>query len=214
MSINYTRAPRKETFSGCESTLCQHTIIENNKDAIHCALPWQLLSCHYTFMKSFPWLMWRHIIMIKTSVKCQSMPLLPYILSLEILTCSGFVSLSIFHYDPISPTVGGISSQASQGIFRNILSYLLLHGFHRGWCVKRSTLVIYQLCCKGTRLLKTRKKNKVMEPLHLSWHREDHTILYWVILIDSTIVHDLNKKHPPSTFQNVGRAVTSNGEQL
>lgn len=36
-----------------------------------------------------------------------AMPLLPHILSLEILTCSGFIFLSIFYYDPITITVGG-----------------------------------------------------------------------------------------------------------
>ncbi len=39
-------------------------------------------------------------------------PLLPHTLSLEIPTCSGFIFLSIFYYDPITITVGGTSLHA------------------------------------------------------------------------------------------------------
>lgn len=35
-------------------------------------------------------------------------PLLPRTMSLEIPACSGFIFLSIFYYDPIIITVGGI----------------------------------------------------------------------------------------------------------
>lgn len=35
-------------------------------------------------------------------------PLLPHIVSLEIPTCSSFIFLSIFYYDPINITVRGM----------------------------------------------------------------------------------------------------------
>lgn len=44
-------------------------------------------------------------------------PLLPHILSLEIPVCSCFIFHSIFYYDPITITVGGI----------------LLHVFPKTW---------------------------------------------------------------------------------
>lgn len=54
-----------------------------------------------------------------------AMPLLPHTLSLEIPACSGFIFLSIFYYDPIIITVGGI----------------LLHAIPKTWakcCLKLS----------------------------------------------------------------------------
>lgn len=58
---------------------------ENNKDVILCTVPWQLLSCHYMIMKSFPCLTWKHIIMIKNNseMSINAMPLLPHFLSLR-----------------------------------------------------------------------------------------------------------------------------------
>lgn len=75
--------------------LCQHTMMENNKDVILYTAPWQLLSCHYTVKKSFPCLTWKYIIMIKNNseVSINAKPLLPHILSLETPTCSGFIFL-------------------------------------------------------------------------------------------------------------------------
>lgn len=69
-------------------------MIENNKDVILFTVPWQLLSCHYTIMKSFPCLTWKHIIMIKNNseMSINAAPLLPRVLSPEIPACSGFHS--------------------------------------------------------------------------------------------------------------------------
>lgn len=58
-------------------------------------------------------------------------PLLPHILSLEILTYSAFVFLSIFYFDPITTTVGGILFHAIPETLSNMLSYLLLYGIPR-----------------------------------------------------------------------------------
>lgn len=69
----------ERNFSHCKSRLCQHTMMGNNKDVILCTVPWQLLSCHYTIMKSFPCLTWKHIIMIKNNseMSINATPLLP-----------------------------------------------------------------------------------------------------------------------------------------
>ena len=67
-------------------------MIENNKDVILFTVPWQLLSCHYTIMKSFPCLTWKLVIMIKNNseMSINAMPLLPRVPSPEIPACSGF----------------------------------------------------------------------------------------------------------------------------
>lgn len=85
MTINRTSNTPERNFPHCKSRICQHTVIENNKDVILCTVPWQLLSCHYTIMKSFPCLTWKHIIMIKNNseMSINAMPLLPHFLSLR-----------------------------------------------------------------------------------------------------------------------------------
>lgn len=54
-------------------------------------LPWQLLSCHYTIIKSFPCLTWKHIIMIKynSEMSINAVPLMPHTLVPEIPAYSG-----------------------------------------------------------------------------------------------------------------------------
>lgn len=97
-------------------------MIENNKDVILHTVPWQLLSCHYKIMKSFPCLTWRHIIMIKNNneMSINAMPLLPHILSLEIPTCSSLIFLSIFYNDAITIIVGGMLKQSQKSVLLNL----------------------------------------------------------------------------------------------